>query len=218
MGVLSLVIVAGIYILVRRSAAGPATTSTVSPLTPERPGVQNEPSGDTQTKESTASKKSDQPLNIEQRPSTREREGPARDSGSVVFAGNGGTKVHVDDRLIGELPLNYPLRIGAGAHTVVFTHPPFEPIVRLVHVNPGREVSITADFLENAGYLRCTAKPWAEISVDDLYRDTTPIDRPIVVTAGSHHVRFHHPSFRDSVWEVSIAPRETLTVTMIFRR
>ena len=139
------------------------------------------------------------------------------DSGSVMLVSSPGVKVNVDSLFIGELPLQRPLRLGAGPHTIVFTHPVFEPVVRLVRVAPGKLLTVSADFLAQAAYLRCTSVPWAEISVDDQYRDTTPLDRPIVLTAGKHRLRFHHPAFRDSVWDVSLAPRETLRVSVTFK-
>ena len=140
------------------------------------------------------------------------------DSGTIVFAGDAGSRVSLDDRSIGELPLNTPVRVSSGMHAVIFTRRPFDPIVRTVTVGAGEEVRVTADFLASAGFLRCMAVPWAEVSVDDVYRETTPSDRPIMVSPGTRRVKFHHPKFRDSITTVVVAPRETLTVTMDFTR
>jgi len=140
------------------------------------------------------------------------------DSGALVLVGDAGTKVSVDDRSAGELPLDSPVRVPAGVHAVLFSRMPFDPIVRTVRVNREERITVTADFLASAGYLKCTAVPWAEISVDDVYRDTTPMDRPLVVTSGTRRVRFHHPSFRDSVRQVVVAPKETVSVSMDFTR
>jgi len=139
------------------------------------------------------------------------------DSGFVQLMSVPGAKVTVDSLFVGELPLQRPLRLAAGQHTVVFSHPQFEPIVRLVKVAPGEQAMVSVDFLAQAAYLRCTSIPWAEISVDDTYRDTTPLDRAIAVTAGTHRIRFHHPAYRDSVWNVTLAPHETLRVSVTFK-
>jgi serine/threonine protein kinase len=139
------------------------------------------------------------------------------DSGSVTLVSSPGVKVNVDSLFVGELPLEEPIRLPAGRHTIVFSHPVLDPIVRLVNVGPGQELTVRADFLAQAAYLRCTSIPWAEISVDGQYRDTTPMDRPLVLTAGKHQVRFHHPAFKDSVWDVNLAPRETLRVSVTFK-
>jgi serine/threonine protein kinase len=139
------------------------------------------------------------------------------DSGSILLKSSAGVRVHIDSVFVGELPLPQPVRLVAGPHTVVFTHSTLGPAVRPVQVKPGETISVSADFLAQAAYLRCTSVPWAEISVDDQYRDTTPIDRAIMVPSGKHRLRFHHPAFRDSVWDVALAPRETLRVSVNFK-
>jgi eukaryotic-like serine/threonine-protein kinase len=140
------------------------------------------------------------------------------DSGRIVFSGDAGTRVSLDGRTVGELPLNSPVRVAAGIHAVVFTRQFFEPIVRTITVGGAEELRVAADFLATAGHVRCTAVPWAEISVDDVYRETTPIDRPIMVSPGTRRLRFHHPSFRDTTRTVVVAPRETLSVSVDFTR
>jgi hypothetical protein len=124
----------------------------------------------------------------------------------------------VDDRLIGELPLSGPLRLAAGKHTVVLTHPMFEPIVRSVTVTAGGRETVHGNFLSSAGYLRCSASPWAEVFVDGQYKETTPFAKPIMLSAGVHRVRFHHSAFPDITREVTIVPHDTATLTVSFSR
>ena len=140
------------------------------------------------------------------------------DSGTITLTGDAGAKVRLDERAVGDLPFARPLRIPAGEHTIVVTRPPFEPIVRSLRLGPGEELRVAADFLESAGYLRCVVSPWAEIYVDGIYRETTPIDRPIAVTEGARTVRFHHPVFGDTAWQVAVARKETVNVTLVFRQ
>lgn len=142
---------------------------------------------------------------------------PDQEFGTLSIAGNRGAGVRIDDQPVGELPLEHPLRVQPGSHTVVLTLAPYEPFVQVVRVDPGRDVTVNAEFRQSTGYLRCLAKPWAEIYIDDLYRDMTPIDRPIAVSGGTHRVRFHNPSFRDSVLDVSVLPRDTVELKVTFR-
>ncbi|RPH36950.1 serine/threonine protein kinase [bacterium] len=174
---------------------------------------------DSQTQQSSFVAAPGPSLAAVQSPPERKRETAlhAADSGYVKLVSSPGVKVQVDSFFVGELPLQRAVRLAAGPHTVVFSHPSFEPMVRLVQVTPAEELTVNADFLAQAAYLRCTSVPWAEISVDERYRDTTPMDRPILLSAGKHRVRFHHPAFRDSVWDVSLAPRETLRVSVTFK-
>jgi hypothetical protein len=219
-GMLFLAIISAIYFLTHPFADEPAASPITIPSGTDSSTRPREPAIDVQKKESTTTPVSLLPSPLNRRPSSEEvpRPAQAQDSASVVLVSTPAAKAYIDSLFVGSLPIVHPLRLTAGMHTILFTHPSFEPIVRTIRLAPGEELAVKADFLERAGYLRCAATPWAEISVDDLYRDTTPFERPLVLTAGPHRVRFHHPAFKDSVWQLSIAPRETVFVSMSFNR
>ena len=138
------------------------------------------------------------------------------DSGDLLLTSTPWAKVTVDDRPVGESPLANPLRLAVGAHTVVFTNPSFEPIVKSVDVKAGGRIAVVGDFMERAGFLQCRVSPWAEVFVDEQHRDTTPLTRPIVLSAGAHRIRFHHSAFRDIVRDVTIPVKDTLTLNITF--
>ncbi len=218
-GAVLVLVLLGWYFLMKGSAVKPPGEPASMGTAPESSIVQHTVPTDLAEKESDSpasafrtSAGAQRSLEIK-----REAERSVPDSGTVRLTSSPGVKVYVDSLFVGALPLQRPVRLAAGQHTVLFSHPQFEPIVRLVHVRAGQETPVDADFLAQAAYLRCTSIPWAEISVDDQYRDTTPMDRPIMVTAGTHRIRFHHPAYRDSVWEVSLAPRETVRVSVNFK-
>jgi serine/threonine-protein kinase len=78
------------------------------------------------------------------------------------------------------------------------------------------EASAPATGPKDRGHLRVVARPWAEVYVDGVLADTTPIGRPIPVTPGKHFVTFRHPSAADEQRTIKIAPGQTvfLDVTM----
>jgi serine/threonine protein kinase len=209
--------IAGVYFIVKGNLAGP-TEPLSAPGSQEFSGAKDNATEDGPGKPTDSLVRGERPPVGVQHPSERVRETVhgIPDSGSVSLVSSPGVKVNVDSLFVGELPLQRPIRLAAGPHTIVFSHPVLDPIVRLVTVVPGKVLNVSADFLSQAAFLRCTSVPWAEISVDDQYRDTTPMDHPILLTAGKHKIRFHHPAFRDSVWNVTLAPRETLRVSVTF--
>ena len=140
------------------------------------------------------------------------------DSGSVAITSTPWAKVFVDNALIGETPLTAPLVLSSGAHTIVFTHPSFEPVVKTVTISRKGQLRVDCNFLASAGFLNCTVNPWAEIYIDDVYRDTTPLDKAVVLSAGKHDVRFHNPAFRDIRQEVTIVAHDTLHLSISFSR
>jgi serine/threonine protein kinase len=219
-GAFTVVVLAGVYLFVSRPTVNQESAADSSSVATQLSALNSVQSGGGQPADSMNQAPSSTTTSpARQLPDTRNNAGvPSRDSGSVILHSSHNARVRVDSVLIGDLPFQQPVRLAAGPHTILFTHPSFEPILRTVSIAAGEEISVTADFLEKAGYLQCMAVPWAEISVDDQFRDTTPLDRPIILTAGMHRVRFHHPAFRDSVWEVSVAPKETVMISMTFKR
>jgi serine/threonine protein kinase len=215
---LALLLVATVVFIIRRSVIFPSAPPDLALVPADTSSPRIVSPRDTTRKETADLGTANPPSNTRQSSLAREQEGApgVQEFGSLVLSGSRGAKVQVDEQQVGELPLENPLRLRTGVHTVVFTLAPYDPIVRAVHIKPGQEASANVNFLESASYFRCIAKPWADIFVDDQYRDTTPIDRPIAVTGGKHRVRFHHPSFRDTVWEVSIAPGDTMKLAVSF--
>lgn len=140
------------------------------------------------------------------------------DSGTVRITSSPWARVFVDDKPVGETPLTMPLTLPRGTHTIVFTHPSFSPIVKSVTVRGGREESVNGNFLEQSGYLRVTVTPWAEVFVDETYRDTTPLQAPIPVAAGPHKVRLHHSAFPDIIRDITVRANDTLVITHTFSK
>jgi serine/threonine protein kinase len=138
------------------------------------------------------------------------------DSGRLLLTSTPWAKVYVDNRLIGETPIAKPLTLAAGTHTVMFANPAFDPIVTNITLEPGRETTVTGNFIEHAGYLKCVASPWAEVYVDEQYKDTTPMTKPLMLSAGKHTVRFKNTSFPDIIREITMQPKDTTFITVSF--
>jgi serine/threonine protein kinase len=137
-----------------------------------------------------------------------------RDSANISFTSNPWAKVFVDGRLAGETPLAQPIRLAPGKHSITFSNPSFDPILKSIDVQPGKRQVVSADFMEHAGFLVCRASPWAEVYVDEQYKDTTPLGKPIILSAGQHRIRLHNIAFSDTMQVITIIPRDTLFMTI----
>ena len=138
-------------------------------------------------------------------------------SGSVLITSEPWAKVYIDTVLVGETPFSKPLPLSTGNHTVTFMHPSFEPILKTITVQPRKQMHIAGNFMENRGYLKCIASPWAEIYIDEQYKETTPLEKPIVLSPGLHRVRFKNSSFTDIVREVTIKTKDTCALSVSFQ-
>jgi serine/threonine-protein kinase len=139
-----------------------------------------------------------------------------QDSGKLIFTGIPWAKVYVNNRLIGETPIAKPLVLAAGEHSVMFVNPSFDPIMTTVTVFPNKEQTVAGNFLEHAGYVMCTVTPWADVYVDEQYKDTTPLTKPIMVSAGKRTLRFKNSAFGDIVKEITVSPKDTAFISISF--
>jgi serine/threonine-protein kinase len=64
----------------------------------------------------------------------------------------------------------------------------------------------------SSGSLKVLAHPWAEIVIDGQLVDTTPIGKPIPLSAGTHYVTFRHPKAPEERRVVRIGAGETLVL------
>jgi len=137
------------------------------------------------------------------------------DSGKVFVTSTPWAKVFIDDALIGETPMAKPLVLPAGRHTIMFTNPAFDPILKSVAIEGDKEITVKGDFFSRAGFVACSVTPWAEIFVDEQPKGITPL-KPIILSAGKHSVRFRNPAFEDIVKEVVVAPKDTVRLSISF--
>lgn len=141
-----------------------------------------------------------------------------QDSGTILLTSNPWAKVYVNNLFIGETPLAKQVKLAPGTHTVMFTNPFFDPIIRTVRVEPNKEITIVGNFLETVGYVLCTAIPWADIYVDEQYKETTPLSKPLMLAAGKRLLRFKNSAFNDIVQEVNVTAQDTVRLTIKFEK
>lgn len=141
-----------------------------------------------------------------------------KDSGKVYFTSTPWAKVFVNNQLIGETPIATPVSLAAGTHSVMFVNPSFDPIVESVTVEPLRERTVEGNFLERVGYVMCTVTPWADVYVDEQYKDTTPMTKPLMVSAGKHTLRFKNAAFTDIVREITVTAKDTVQLSLHFNQ
>jgi serine/threonine-protein kinase len=167
-------------------------------------------------KPSSAIHESEPRIEREAEPTAALSETVAPDSGYLFVSCTPWAKVYLDDEYIGTTPIAGTIRVKAGIHRVTFSNPSFPPLVKTVVVRANEQANVDANFMENVGYLFVSITPWAEVYVDDQYRDTTPLSQPLLVTAGTRRLSFRNPAFDEHVTTATIAPRETLRIHYSF--
>jgi serine/threonine protein kinase len=78
-----------------------------------------------------------------------------------------------------------------------------------------RHRASAAGVVSSAGQIRVTAHPWAEIWIDGTRVETTPLARPLPLSAGPHEVVLKNPYFADERRPVVIAAGATLPLDVV---
>jgi hypothetical protein len=138
------------------------------------------------------------------------------DSGFIQVSCTPWAKVFLGNEYLGTTPIAGSLKVRSGVHTITFNNPSFLPIIRSVTVRAGTLSTVEASFLDQVGYLLVVSQPWAEIYVDDQYRETTPLGQPLMVTSGNRKIRLHNPAFEDIITDVRIGLRDTVKLVKSF--
>lgn len=103
-------------------------------------------------------------------------------------------------------------QVPIGSHEIRLTRKGYDPVEVTRNVETDKEVTIRVTLNKTKGdqepppatvsYLKVRAKPWAKIYIDNRYVETTPIAKPIEVSAGSHTIKLENPSFK--IWQQKI--------------
>lgn len=142
----------------------------------------------------------------------------AVDSGSVAISCLPWGKVFIDDRYIETTPIAGMIKVKAGRRTVMFTNPDFVPITRQIEVKPRTQISVVANFLETAGFVVVNAVPWADVYIDDQFRDTTPLSHPLVVSSGTRKLSLRNPGYDELTQNIAVASKDTLRLEFALKQ
>jgi len=105
-------------------------------------------------------------------------------------------KIYIDNQYIETTPIAAPIKIASGVHTVKFENPNFKTWQKKVVLKPGKTVTLDVKLEPREGFLRLTVKPWADVYIDGKFYETTPIAKPIKLSAGKHNLKLINPSFK----------------------
>ena len=139
------------------------------------------------------------------------------DSGTVVINCKPWAMVYIDSIFVGQTPLPHPVTVRAGSAVVTFSNPLFLPLTQSITVVKNEQTTVEENFLHYAGYFTVRVTPWADIYVDDQYRGTTPLGRPIITSAGTRKLRLHHPAYDDISYDARIQKGDTLNLSFTFQ-
>jgi len=111
-------------------------------------------------------------------------------------------KVYIDGEYLETTPLKKPLMLDAGPYALKLENPNFKTIEHKITVQPGTIDSANFNLQPLFGFLELQVSPWAEVYINGVYQETTPLGKPLSLRAGKHELRLVNPNF--SAWTDSI--------------
>ena len=82
-------------------------------------------------------------------------------------------------------------------------------IIQFAAGDAPQETAVESAVVDNPGYLRVVASPWAEVHVDGEHVLTTPSAKRLALSPGQHFVKLINPYFQTVEREVTIVAGET---------
>ncbi len=122
----------------------------------------------------------------------------------VIESTTKGAKVFIDGDEVGSIPMESPIRLMPGQHTVKVTKPGHTQYMETIRIRRGRRVRLEVDLLPIAGVVDLLTSPeGARVYLDGKFVGKTPL-RGLEIKAGKHTVRIAHIGFYDAIRKFQI--------------
>lgn len=122
----------------------------------------------------------------------------------VIESTTKGAKVYIDGDEVGSIPLERPIRLMPGQHTIKVTKPGHTQYMETIRVRRGRRVRLEVDLLPISGVTTLLTSPQgARVYLDGKFVGKTPL-RALEIKAGKHKVRIAHIGFYDAFRKFTI--------------
>jgi len=119
-------------------------------------------------------------------------------------------KIYIDGKYIETTPIARALEVSSGNHSVRLENPNFQPWQKRINFKPGETVSMDIKLDPFAGYVKISVRPWADVYIDGIFYETTPIANPIRLPAGNHTVKLINPSFVPHEEVITVVANKTI--------
>jgi hypothetical protein len=104
-------------------------------------------------------------------------------------------KIYIDGKYVETTPLARSIEVTSGNHRIRLENPNFQKWQKTMNFKPGQTVSLDVKLEPFAGSLKISVRPWADVYIDGKFYETTPIAKPIQLSAGRHTLKLINPSF-----------------------
>jgi serine/threonine-protein kinase len=110
-------------------------------------------------------------------------------------------EVLVDGRSFGVTPLGERLELTQGTHELMLKNPNYPILTRKLVLDDTAAI-VNYDLEHEFAQADIRVQPWALVTIDGQFVDTTPMKRPVALTLGPHTITLNHPELGTRVENV----------------
>lgn len=122
-----------------------------------------------------------------------------------------GAKIYIDGRDMGEVPLEKPLKLAVGRHTLKVDKKGYTPYIDVVVIKRRKATTVDIDLLPVSGILAVKANvPEARVYVDGRFVGLAPLTTE--VQEGKHSVRVQKAGYHDFIGSQKALPGQKVVV------
>ncbi|MFQ5583196.1 MAG: protein kinase [Calditrichia bacterium] len=120
-------------------------------------------------------------------------------------------RVNIDGQYYETTPMQKPITLQPGEYLLELNNPNFMPYRERFTISSASIDTINIRLKPLIGYLYVQVHPWAEIHLNGLYVETTPLKKAIPLTAGKYELKLINPNTSSWIDSITIFAGQTTT-------
>jgi serine/threonine protein kinase len=127
---------------------------------------------------------------------------PERKEGGIFISTYPWAEIYINGEYRETTPLKKSLQLEAGKYALRLENPNFKSVNQEIIIQAGIIDSANFNLEPLFGFLELQVIPWAEVYINGVYQETTPLSKPLSLPTGKHELKLVNPNF--STWADSI--------------
>ena len=126
--------------------------------------------------------------------------------------------VYVDSTKTDVTPLKNDLVMSEGEHLIQLIHPNYPIFTKKIKISANGHASLKINLDTLFAFLDCQVNPWCEIFIDGIFKGQTPLQYPIKVIPGTHHILLKNSEFEPVSYDIKANQGQTYSIRYTFKK
>lgn len=126
--------------------------------------------------------------------------------------------IYIDSLKTDITPLKNSLVLNEGEHLIQLVHSNYPTFTRKIRISANVSTNIKINLDTLFAFLDCKVYPWCEIYVDGKLKGQTPLQFPIKIIPGKHHILLKNIEFEPVEYDINTEQGETFTIRHNFKK